>query len=130
AGGGALMNDRQVGDINRQLAETRAHADDIAARLARIDAVRQAYQEEQPPPSAVDETITEATNNTIINSLRTRYLDLINREVDWSARYGKNHTAVVNLRNQIREIRKSIRDELGRIGESAKSELEIAKRRQ
>ena len=36
----------------------------------------------------------------IITNLRTQYLDLVNREADWSARYGKNHAAVVKLRNQ------------------------------
>jgi succinoglycan biosynthesis transport protein ExoP len=69
-------------------------------------------------------------NNGIITTLRTRYLDLVNREADWSTRYGKNHIAVVNLRNQIRDIRRSIRDELGRIEETTKSELEIAQKRQ
>ena len=36
----------------------------------------------------------------------------------------------MNLRNQIRDIRRSIRDELGRIEETSKSEYEIAKKRQ
>src|SRR5262249_13622211 len=44
--------------------------------------------------------------------------------------YGKNHAAVVNLRNQIRDIRRSIRDELGRIEETWKSEHQIAKKKQ
>ena len=42
----------------------------------------------------------------------------------------KTHVAVVNLRNQIRDIRKSIRDELGHIEESYKSEYEIASKRE
>jgi succinoglycan biosynthesis transport protein ExoP len=66
----------------------------------------------------------------IINKLRAQYLDLVNREADWSVRYGKTHVAVVNLRNQIRDIRKSIRDELGRIQETHKSEYEIATKRE
>ena len=55
---------------------------------------------------------------------------LINREADWSVRYGKNHIAVVNIRNQIRDIRRSMRDELGRIKETLKSDLQIAKKQQ
>ena len=69
-------------------------------------------------------------SNPIITQLANQYLDLMNREADWSVRYGKNHTAVVNLRNQIRDIRRSIRDELGRIEETLRSEYEIAKKRQ
>jgi succinoglycan biosynthesis transport protein ExoP len=45
-------------------------------------------------------------------------------------RYGKNHNAVVNLRNQIQDIRRSIYQELGRIEETVKSDYEIAKKRQ
>ena len=42
-------------------------------------------------------------------------------------RYGANHLAVVNVRNQMRELQNSIRDELQRIAETYKSDLEIAK---
>jgi succinoglycan biosynthesis transport protein ExoP len=115
--------------MSGQLATARAHASDVQARLERIQAVRQAYQQDQSA-TAVDETVSEAMSNAIISKLRTQYLDLMNREADWSVRYGKNHVAVVNLRNQIRDIRKSIRDELGRIEETHKSEFEIGKKRQ
>jgi len=126
---GTLMNEKSLGDISNQLGAARASATDLQIRLERIGAVRQSYQEDQPT-SSVDETISEAMSNAIIGGLRARYLDLINREADWSTRYGKNHVAVVNLRNQIRDIRKSIRDELGRIEETTRSEYEIAKKRQ
>ena len=69
-------------------------------------------------------------NNSVITRLRNQYLDLVNREADWSKRYGKNHTAVVNLRTQIRNIRRSVADELGRIEETLKSEYGIAQTRQ
>ena len=127
---GTLMSDKQLTDISGQLGTVRAQASDVQVRLARIGAVRRAYQEDQPAAAVVDENVAEAMSSGIINSFRTRYLDLINREADWSVRYGKNHTAVVNLRNQIRDIRKSIRDELGRIEETTRSEYEIAKKRQ
>ena len=69
-------------------------------------------------------------SNPIISRLQSEYLTLVNREADWAVRYGQNHTAVVNLTRQIRDIRKSIHDELGRIEQTFKSELEIAKKRQ
>src|SRR5262249_9315660 len=77
-----------------------------------------------------DEIVSEAMGSQIITKLRTQYLDLMNREANWSVRYGKNHNAVVNLRNQIGDIRRSIGDELGRIEESMKSDYELAKKRQ
>jgi succinoglycan biosynthesis transport protein ExoP len=127
--GGTLMNDKQLSESSGQLAAARARTSDLQLRLERIQAVREAYQQDKPA-SAVDETVTEAMNNAIITSLRTQYLNLVNREADWSKRYGKNHTAVVNIRNQIRDLRRSMGDELGRIEEQQKSEYEIAKKNQ
>jgi succinoglycan biosynthesis transport protein ExoP len=130
AGGGALINEKELTDISGGRVSARVHASDVQMRLERIEAVRKAFQEEKPNPAVEDETISEAMNSGIINNLRTKYLDLVNREADWSVRYGKNHTAVVNLRNQIRDIRKSIIYELGRIEESWKSEYDLAKKRE
>ena len=127
--GGTLMNDKQLSEISGQLATSRARTSDVQARLDRFRAVRQAYQQDQPG-ATTDETVSEALNNPIITKLRTQYLDLVNREADWSVRYGKNHVAVLTLRNQIRDIRRSIFDEMGRIEETYKSEYEIAKKAQ
>src|SRR5262249_15763214 len=127
--GGTLMSDKQLSDMSAQLAGARSHTADVEDRLERIRAVREAYQQEQTT-SAADENVAEAMGNPIITGLRTKYLELVNREADWSVKYGKNHIAVSNLRNQIRDLRKSIRDELGRIEETSRSEYEIAKRRQ
>jgi polysaccharide biosynthesis transport protein len=131
--GGTLMNDKQLSDVSDELGKARARAADLQARLERMEAVRQTYQQEyskDQPGLGVDETFAEAMSNSIITPLRAKYLDLVNREADYAARLGANHVATVNLRNQIRDIRRSIYDELGRIEETAKSELAIAKKRQ
>jgi len=133
AGGGTLINEQQLGEISGDLGRAGAHAADLQARLERMDAVRQTYQQEYSTGQrglAVDENFSEAMSNSIITPLRAKYLDLVNREADWAARYGASHVAVVNLRNQIRDIRRSIYDELGRIQETTRSELELAKKRQ
>lgn len=62
-----------------------------------------------------DPTLGEGLNNAVITQLRTQYLELSRRENLWSTRYGSNHLAAVNLRNQMAEIRKSIANELARI---------------
>ena len=129
AGGGTLMNEKQLGEMSGRLATVRSRAMDLQARLERIAAVREAYQHEQPV-SGKDENVSEAMSNAIISQLRGRYLDLLNREADYSLKYGTNHQAALNLRNQIRDIRRSIRDELGRIEETFKSEYQLAKQQQ
>jgi polysaccharide biosynthesis transport protein len=129
AAGGTLINEKQLSEMSGQLAAARSHVSDLQARIGRTEAVRQAYRQDQPTAGA-DETISEALNDGIINQLRTRYLEYVNREAEWSTKYGKNHVAVVNLRNQIRDIRRSINDELGRIEQSYRSDYDIAKKRQ
>jgi succinoglycan biosynthesis transport protein ExoP len=128
ASGGSLMNEKQLSEATSQLATTRDHVADVQARLNRIDAIRRAFQTDLP--TGADETISDEMSNPIIGGLRGKYLDLVNKEAEWSVKYGANHIAVVNLRNQIRDIRKSIFDELGRIQESYRSDYAIAKQRQ
>jgi succinoglycan biosynthesis transport protein ExoP len=122
------MNEKQLAEAAGQLAQTRDRISDLKARLNRIEVVRQAYQKDQP--TGADEAISDELSNGIISGLRSRYLDYVNKEAEWSAKYGANHSAVVNVRNQIRDIRRSIYDELGRIQESYRSDYEIAKTRQ
>ena len=117
--GNTLINERQLTDLNAQLATARTKTSDVQARLKRVEAVRRAYQQDQPASEA-DETVSEAMSNPIITQLRTQYLNLMNRE----------RLIGVNLRRQIRDIRRNIHDELGRIEATFKSEFEIAKKRQ
>jgi len=128
--GGALMNEKELSETSGGLVSARVNASDLQMRLERIQAVRKAYQQDKPNSGEEDEVVSEAMGSAIVSKLRTQYLDLVRREADWSVRYGKNHTAVVNLRNQIRDMRRSIHDELGRIEESIKSDYELAKKRQ
>ena len=130
--GGTLMSEQQVGDTSTALGKARAQVANLQARLERMDAVRQSYQQDSrdQPGLPVGENFSEAMNNRIIGSLREKYLDLTNREATWSARYGPDHVSVQNIRNQIKDMRRSIADELGRIEETAKGELEIAQKGQ
>ena len=132
AGGGTLMSEQQLGETSAALGKARAQVANLQARLERMGAVRQSYQQDSrdQPGLAVGENFSEAMNNSIISSLRSKYLDLTNREADWTARYGAGHVSVQNIRNQIRDMRRSIADELGRIEETAKGELEIAQKGQ
>jgi polysaccharide biosynthesis transport protein len=126
AAGGKLMNEQRVAELNTQLVLARAHTSEAQARLNRIEAVVRA----DSPNMSFDASVSDALNSPIITKLRQQYLELVNREADWSKRFGGNHLAVVNLRNQIREIRDSMFQELRRYAETYKSDHEIAKQRQ
>ena len=121
--GGSLINDRQLTDINDRVGAARAKIVDEQSRLDQIEAVIK----QQETTGTFDSTVPDALLNPIVTRLRSEYLDLINKEADWSKRFGPNHQAVVNLRNQARDIRTSTHEELKRIAESYRSDLEISR---
>ena len=125
AADGKLMNEQRIADLNAHLILARGQTADAQARLDRIEAIIRGDSS-----TTSDASITDALNNPIITKLRQQYLDLVNREAVWSARYGRNHLAVVNVRNQIYQIRDSISQELRRYAQTYKSDFEIAKQRQ
>jgi succinoglycan biosynthesis transport protein ExoP len=126
--GKGLSSDEQlVSQLNTQLLEARAQTSTAQARLDRIEQIIKAAGDVDDHTSG---TVADTMNNPIINQLRAKYLELVNRVADLAARLGSNHLAVVNLQRQIREIKGSILDELKRISETYKSDFEIAKQRQ
>ena len=118
-----LLSQQQVAELSSQLVIARAHTAEAKARLDRINSVLRA----DAPNESFGATVTDTLKNEVVSKLRSEYLDLAARESDWSMRYGPNHLAVINLRNQMREIRNSIFDELKRLGETYKSDYAIAK---
>jgi succinoglycan biosynthesis transport protein ExoP len=126
AAGGKLMNEQQIAELNTQLVLARAHTSEAEARLNRIQAVIGADSSGSP----FDASVSDALNSPIITKYRQQYLEIVNREAEWSRRYGRDHLAVVNLRNQIHEIRDAMFAELRRLAETYKSDYEIARQRQ
>jgi succinoglycan biosynthesis transport protein ExoP len=120
--GGRLLTEQRLAELNSQLVLASAHRAETKARLDRIEEITRA--------DVSDATVTDTLRNDVITKLRSQYLDLTNREAELSARYGSDHLAAAYLRNQKREIRRSIVDELRRIAETYKSDYEIATQRE
>jgi len=123
--GGRLLNEQQLAELNSALTSAQAVRAEAEARAQRVEEILQAV--DQKGISAETATVTDTLHNDVITRLRQQYLDLAERESDWETRYGPTHLAVVNLRNQMLEIRRSIADELKRIAETYRSDLDIAK---
>jgi polysaccharide biosynthesis transport protein len=124
---GQSADEQLISQLNTQLLEARAQTSAAQARLDRIEQILNAAADINNHATGM---VSDTLNSQVINQLRTKYLDLVNREADLSVRVGSNHLAVVNLQRQIREIRSSILDELKRISETYKSDFEIAKQRE
>ena len=126
AADGKLVNEQQIAELNSQLTVARQKIFEAKAYLDRIDAVIRDGMLDGKSTA----TVADALSNPVVTQLRTRYLELVNREADYSRKYGANHLAVVNLRDRVRELRGSILDELKRLRESYLSNYEIAKQRE
>jgi polysaccharide biosynthesis transport protein len=123
AGSGRLMSEQQLGELNSQLIPAHERASEAAARLRRAEEVLNSNSED----ATINSALADSLKSDVVTKLRSQYLELANREVEWSAHFGSNHLAVVNLRDQMHQIRNSLRDELKRVAETYKSEYELAK---
>ena len=125
---GKLASEVELDQLGIALAKARADTSQARARLDRIERVL----EQRPDPSKEsfdipDPIVTDALSNPVITKLRQQFLDDQNKESEWSARYGHDHQAARNLRAEMAALQRAIWDEVSRIAESYKSELQIAK---
>jgi succinoglycan biosynthesis transport protein ExoP len=119
---GVTVNDQQLTEVNSQLIIARGDVAQAKAKFERIQAIIKSGQ--------TDAAVSEAISNPIIVELRNKYLSALKLEQDISKRIGPNHEQAVKLRGELKEYEKLIFDELGRIAESYKSELDIATARE
>ena len=126
--GGRLINEQQLAELNTALVKSRADRTEAQARLDRVMQV--INRGDVDPAATAVATVADALHSEIMNKLRGQYLELAQREALFVNRLGPSHLAVVNIRNQMREIRRSIFDELKRIAEASKSDYDIAKARE
>jgi succinoglycan biosynthesis transport protein ExoP len=126
--GGRLMNEQQLAELNSGLIQARATTAEAKARLDRVQQILKAG--DLDPAATVTATVTDSLHNEVIIKLRQQYLEYDARVSDWTRKYGAGHLAVINLRNQMQELRRTMFDELQRIAETYKSDYEIAKTRE
>lgn len=117
-----LIGEQQLFELNSQLATARGATGEAKARLDRIEQVRNV--------DVGEAVVADSLKNEVITRLRNQFLDLSAREANIAVRYGPDHAAAINLRNQMEELRRNIGGELKRIAASYQSDYEIAKTRQ
>jgi polysaccharide biosynthesis transport protein len=132
---GKRIDEQNLADLNTRLVAAHTQSSDVLARLNRLESIIRNWN---PHETNVDETVSEEIiaaalglqGSVINNQLRQQYLDLSRREAEFSAKYGRNHGAAVNLRDRLRDLRTSILDELRRIAAASRSDYVIAKQRE
>lgn len=119
---GSLVNEQQLAELNSQLTVARA---ETARAQARYD-----LTESLITGKKTDAAVSEELNNPVMTELRNKYLKVSKRTAELTTRVGPNHEQVALLRNEMQQYEKQIFDELGRIAETYRSDLHIARSRE
>src|SRR5882724_6794102 len=123
---GKLASEVELDQLGIALAKARADTSQARAKLDRISRVLE-QRSDKESFNIPDPVVTDALSNPVITKLRQQFFDDQNKESEWSARYGPDHTAARNLRTEMAARQRAIWDEISRIAESYKSELQIAR---
>jgi succinoglycan biosynthesis transport protein ExoP len=123
---GKLASEVELDQLGIALAKARADTSQARAKLDRISRVLE-QRTDKESFNIPDPIVTDALNNPVITKLRQQFLDDQSKESEWSARYGSDHQAARNLRAEMAALQRAMWDEISRIAESYKSELQIAK---
>jgi uncharacterized protein involved in exopolysaccharide biosynthesis len=115
---GTLVNERQVTELNSQLVLARTRSAEAKSRYDRIQEIRR----NRTDPGAIGEAVGSAT----ITALRTQLAEILRKEGEVNATLGKRHPAVIEIGSQASRIRRLIDEEVARIGEAARNDMERA----
>jgi succinoglycan biosynthesis transport protein ExoP len=124
--GGQLMSEQQLADLNKQLIIAQA---DTASASARYNQYKSII--DQGPDAAVkNATISSSqTDNSVLQDLKTRYLNVEKREQDVTQSFGADHPQAVALRAERQDITRQIYQELQQLTASYKNEYDVAESR-
>jgi len=123
--GGELLNKQQIAQFSSELSQARAATAQAKARLDRVEKVLEANDTNPDAAGAVAETLQD----DVINKMRTQYLQDARQANAWAEKYGAQHQAVLKLRSEMKELQRSIFQEVKRIADSYKSEYAITENR-
>ena len=123
---GKLASELELDQLGVALAKARSDTTQARAKLDRISRVLE-QRSDKESFSIPDPIVTDALSSPVITKLRQQFFDDQNKEAEWRARYGADHQAAKNLRAEMAALQRAIWDEVSRIAESYKSELQIAK---
>jgi exopolysaccharide transport family protein len=127
---GKPIDEQQIAELNSALVAARAQTAEATARLDRYESALKKNPEGSDSIGTLDAAGSDILLSPIITGLRQQYLDTQRRESEYAAKFGKNHLAVINLRNRMRDIRNSILEEVRRLTEAVRNDQTSAKQRQ
>jgi succinoglycan biosynthesis transport protein ExoP len=124
---GELLSTQQLSDLNSQLIVAQADAATASARYNQYQAII-----DKGPDSAVQNAVVSArdTDNTVIQDLRKRYINISDREQGIVQQFGANHPQAVALKAEKSELAQQIYRELQQLTGSFRNVFEVASSRE
>lgn len=119
---GQLLSDQQLTQLNSALIDAQGQTAQSQAKYDRIESIIASGK--------TDAIVADVLGSPTITDLRKKYLDASKVEAEIANRLGPDHEQAVKLRAEMGEYQRLMFEELGRIAESYKSELDVAKTRE
>lgn len=116
---GVTLAAQQLSEINGQIVLARSHLAEQEAKYRQVSALGRAG-------SGVD-AIAAVINSQLISMLRGQQADLMRKDAELSAKYGKRHPHMIALREERRNLDGKIQEEVSRIIRNLSSEVEVAR---
>ena len=113
------LGEQQLSELSGKLAQARAEAAEKQAKYLQAQTVTARHGDIQAIPDVV--------HSIVIGQLRTQQAEVSRREADLIARYSDQHPLVINARAELRDINRSISNEVGRIVANLKNDFDVAK---
>lgn len=121
-GNNGLLSDQQLAESNSALILAQSETARARARVQRIEHIL--------ATDDVDAVVTDILDSSVANDLRKKYLESSKVEAEITGRLGANHVQAVRLRNEMQEYRRLMFQEISRIAQSYKSDLEVSEARE
>lgn len=119
---GMTINDQQISELNTQL---------ILAKTASAQAESRLKQAQRLMRSSNGiESAGEVLNSELIQRLREQEAEVGRKKADLASRYGSKHPKMINVTAELRDIRDKIRQEIEKVVQSLRNEVEVAKTRE
>lgn len=114
-----LIDEQQISELNSQILTAKQKSIEAESRLSRIRDIMN-------DPARIGSMPDELNNDVLVN-LREQYGTLLRRYQELRLKLGPSHEAVKKSQSEIQHLSGSIQEELSRVSESVKSELQIAR---
>ncbi|WP_337267540.1 polysaccharide biosynthesis tyrosine autokinase [Oryzifoliimicrobium ureilyticus] len=124
---GELMSEQQLADLNKQLIVAQADAASASARYNQFKSIVDQGQDAAIENAAIS---SAQGDNTVIQDLRTRYIQVNRRVQEITQSFGADHPQAVALRSEKQELARQVFQELQQLTSSYRNEFEVARSRE